>query len=44
MQSYEAIRWAIELLNKERVELNGQFLTDTYVPGIKIGLLIFFFL
>ncbi|XP_041349145.1 uncharacterized protein LOC121368478 [Gigantopelta aegis] len=38
MQSYEAIRWAIELLNKEKIEYNGQFLTDTYVPGIKIGM------
>lgn len=37
MQAYEAIRWALELLNKKDQILNGDNLTSTYVPGIKLG-------
>jgi len=37
MQSYEAIRWALDRLNKENEMLNGEFLDDTFIPGIKIG-------
>lgn len=38
MQGYEAIRWAIDRLNKKGTMLNGEFLTDSYVPGITIGM------
>ena len=37
MQSYEAIRWALDRLNKEGEELNGEYLSDTYIPGVKLG-------
>ena len=37
MQSYEAIRWALDRLNKEKEELNGEYLNDTYIPGVKLG-------
>uniref|UniRef100_A0A2C9LVZ4 Uncharacterized protein n=1 Tax=Biomphalaria glabrata TaxID=6526 RepID=A0A2C9LVZ4_BIOGL len=38
MQSYEAIRWVLELLNKKNETLQTQFLTEFYVPGIKLGM------
>ncbi|XP_067683866.1 uncharacterized protein [Haliotis asinina] len=38
MQAYEAIRWALDLINKKDQKLNGENLTDTYVPGIKLGM------
>lgn len=41
MQSYEAIRWALDRLNKKNTVLNGEFLTDSYVPGVKLGKLHF---
>ena len=37
MQAYEAIRWALDLVNKKGEYLNGEFLKDFYVPGIRIG-------
>lgn len=37
MQAYEAVRWAIDRLNKKNEELNGEFLTDSYIPGITLG-------
>lgn len=37
MQSYEAIRWALDRLNKKNTILNGEFLSDSYVPGVKLG-------
>jgi len=37
MQSYEAIRWALDRLNKKGQILNGQLLTDSYIPGVKLG-------
>ena len=43
MQSYEAVRWALDRLNKENEMLNGEFLDDTYIPGVKIGKNIIFF-
>ncbi|GAB1608013.1 Metabotropic glutamate receptor 3, partial [Argonauta hians] len=39
MQSYEAIRWTLELLNKKEEYFNGQYLKDTYVPGIRLGMI-----
>ena len=38
MQSYEAVRWALDRLNKKDEELNGEYLTDTYIPGVKLGM------
>jgi hypothetical protein len=38
MQSYEALRFAFELVNKKNETLNTQFLTDFYVPGIRLGM------
>ncbi|CAL1533763.1 unnamed protein product [Lymnaea stagnalis] len=38
MQSYEAIRWVLDLLNKKNESLQTQFLTDYYVPGIRLGM------
>ncbi|KAL3856569.1 hypothetical protein ACJMK2_011304 [Sinanodonta woodiana] len=40
MQSYEAVRWAIDRLNKKNEILNGQYLNDTYIPGVKIGMIV----
>ena len=37
MHSYEAIRLALELLNKKNETLGTTRLTDSYVPGIKLG-------
>lgn len=37
MQAYEALRYAFDLVNKKDEFLNGQFLTDYYVPGIRLG-------
>lgn len=41
MQSYEAIRWALDRLNKKNTVLNGEFLTDSYVPGVKLGMKVY---
>ncbi|XP_061163158.1 uncharacterized protein LOC133172311 isoform X1 [Saccostrea echinata] len=41
MQSYEAIRWALDRLNKKNIILNGQFLNDSYIPGVKLGMKVF---
>ncbi|KAK7087416.1 hypothetical protein V1264_021473 [Littorina saxatilis] len=38
MQSYEALRYALDLVNKKDEFLNGEFLTDYYVPGIRMGM------
>lgn len=40
MQSYEAIRFALDLVNKKGEVLNGEKLKDFYVPGIRIGMLV----
>ena len=37
MQAYEALRYALDLVNKKDEFLNGQYLTDYYVPGIRMG-------
>ena len=37
MQAYEALRWAIDRLNKKNEVLNGEMLTDSYIPGITLG-------
>lgn len=37
MQAYEAIRWALDRLNKKNEELNGEFLNNSYVPGVELG-------
>ena len=39
MQAYEAIRWALDRLNKRNEVLNGEFLPDFYIPGVRIGIL-----
>ncbi|KAH9518675.1 hypothetical protein Btru_005959 [Bulinus truncatus] len=38
MQSFEALRWVLELLNKKNETIQTQFQTDYYVPGIKLGM------
>ncbi|XP_052832786.1 metabotropic glutamate receptor 3-like [Octopus bimaculoides] len=38
MQAYEAIRWTLDLLNKKGEYFNGQYLADSYVPGILLGM------
>lgn len=38
MQSYEAIRWVLDLLNKKNEFLQTQYLTDYYVPGVRLGM------
>ncbi|CAI9740511.1 Metabotropic glutamate receptor 3 [Octopus vulgaris] len=38
MQAYEAIRWTLDLLNKKGEYFNGQYLTDSYVPGVLLGM------
>lgn len=38
MQSYEALRFALELVNKKNETLNTGFLTDYYIPGIRLGM------
>lgn len=37
MQSYESIRWALDRLNKKDEVLNGEYLDDFFIPGIRIG-------
>ncbi|KAK3802485.1 hypothetical protein RRG08_043316 [Elysia crispata] len=37
MQSYEAIRWVLDLLNKKGEKIWTEFLDDYYVPGIPLG-------
>lgn len=37
MQSYEAIRWILDRLNKKDEYLNGEFLSDYFIPGVRIG-------
>ncbi|KAL4223423.1 hypothetical protein ACF0H5_016893 [Mactra antiquata] len=40
MQSYEAIRWALDRLNKKDEVLNGEYLDDYYIPGVRIGMMV----
>ncbi|XP_076434694.1 uncharacterized protein LOC143274691 [Babylonia areolata] len=38
MQWYEALRYALDLVNKKDEFLNGQYLDDYYVPGVRLGM------
>ncbi|XP_052799376.1 metabotropic glutamate receptor 3-like [Mya arenaria] len=38
MQAYEAIRWALDRLNKINEDLNGERLDDYYIPGVRLGM------
>ncbi|XP_033748674.1 LOW QUALITY PROTEIN: uncharacterized protein LOC117333478 [Pecten maximus] len=40
MQSYEAIRWALDRLNKKNEELNGEYLNNSYIPGVELGMMV----
>ena len=38
MEPFEAIHWALDLLNKESGEVDGTgTIQDSYIPGIKLG-------
>ncbi|XP_076369312.1 uncharacterized protein LOC143256249 [Tachypleus tridentatus] len=41
VETYEVLRWAVSLLNQQERVINGQNITDTFIPGIKIGLKIY---
>ena len=34
---YEALLWAVSRINQDSGTINGETITDSYVPGIKIG-------
>ncbi|KAL8604641.1 hypothetical protein ACOMHN_013421 [Nucella lapillus] len=38
MQWYEALRYALDLVNKKNEFLNGEYLDDYYVPGVRLGM------
>ena len=35
--AYEALLWALNLINQDSGTINGQAVTDSYIPGIKLG-------
>ena len=37
MQAYEAAQWALKRLNQDQGTINGQRVTDSYIPGVKLG-------
>ena len=37
IQIYEALLWAVNRINQDSGTINGEPITDSYVPGIKIG-------
>lgn len=37
MQAYEAMRWALQRINQDSGVLQGNYITDSYIPGVKIG-------
>ena len=39
-QAYEAMKWALDRLNQDTGTINGETITDSYVPGVKIGKLV----
>ena len=41
IQIYEALLWAVNRINQDSGTINGEPITDSYVPGIKIGESIF---
>ena len=34
---YESVLWAVNRINQDSGSVNGETVTDSYVPGIKIG-------
>ena len=34
---YEAARWALKIINQDTGKISGNTVTDSYVPGIKLG-------
>ncbi|KAK3084395.1 hypothetical protein FSP39_012853 [Pinctada imbricata] len=41
MQAYEAIRWALDRLNKKDQILNGEYLNNSYIPGVNLGMTVY---
>ncbi|GIZ04846.1 metabotropic glutamate receptor 3 [Caerostris extrusa] len=37
VQYYEALRWAVSALNQKSGEVAGVAVSDSFIPGIKIG-------
>ena len=40
MQMIEALRWVLSRLNKDSGTLDGRTITESYVPGVKIGIVV----
>lgn len=38
MPAYEAVKWMLKRLNQDSGQIDGQSVTDSYVPGVKIGM------
>ncbi|XP_076346048.1 LOW QUALITY PROTEIN: uncharacterized protein LOC143244736 [Tachypleus tridentatus] len=41
VETYGVLRWVISLLNQNSTVIDGQDVTETFIPGIKIGLKIY---
>ena len=37
MKTYEAMRWALGRINQNSGHLNGEAVSESYIPGVKIG-------
>ena len=37
LENVEAIGWALQIINQDSGTINGETITDSYIPGVKIG-------
>ena len=37
MPAYESMRWALGRINQDQGTINGERITDSYIPGVKLG-------
>ncbi|XP_067137488.1 uncharacterized protein [Centruroides vittatus] len=41
VEVFEAMRWAVSLLNQDYGEINRKAVTESFIPGVKIGLQVY---
>ncbi|XP_076364290.1 uncharacterized protein LOC143253792 [Tachypleus tridentatus] len=41
VETYEILRWAVSLLNQDRGVINGVNITESFIPGIRLGLKVY---
>lgn len=41
VEVFEAMRWAVSVLNQDYGEINGKPVTQSFIPGVKIGLRVY---